>query len=326
MASLAGGFDSALNQMNDVGQRTLIRDFLDDIGVSESSVETFEAPASDIAAGNIGLTPFLLPDTLPHAASTVAEGQQISILLNPDAAEGSVLIIQGEGNARIRGGGGSDKIQGGLGDDTMTGGLGDDLLRGGGGDDSIFGGAHDDVIYGNIGNDTIASDDGADSFFGGRGNDEIAGGAGDDFLMGNRDADVAYGNIGDDVIYGNQQDDMLFGGAGDDTLFGGQDADTLEGGKGDDALHGNLGGDLFVFRNDSGVDVIYDFVGGSDRILVAANINGLPVTEAADLALRISSDAAGNAVIDLGGGNVVTIDGLNATDLVRDIASYITVT
>ncbi|MBO6562328.1 MAG: calcium-binding protein [Nisaea sp.] len=326
MASLPGGFDPVLNRNIDAGQSTLIRDFLDNIGVSESSIETFDAPASDIAGGAGALTPFLLPDTMSAATATVARGQQISILLNPDATDGTVLIIQGEGNARIRGGGGSDKIQGGSGDDTMTGGLGDDLLRGGGGNDSIFGGAHDDIIYGNIGDDTIASDDGADSFFGGQGNDEIAGGVGDDFLMGNRDADVAYGNIGDDILYGNQQDDTLFGGAGNDTLYGGQDADILEGGRGDDALHGNLGGDQFVFRNDSGVDVIYDFVGGTDRILVAANINGLPVTEAADLAVRISSDATGNAVIDLGGGNVVTIDGLSATDLVRDIASYITVT
>ncbi|WP_420403776.1 calcium-binding protein [Nisaea sp.] len=326
MASLPGGFDPVLNSNIDADQSTLIRDFLDNIGVAERSIESFEAPASDIDAGNNGLTPFLLPDTMPFATANVTGGQQVSILLNPDATEGSVLIIQGEGNARIRGGGGSDKIQGGSGDDTVTGGVGDDLLRGGGGNDSIFGGTHDDVIYGNIGDDTIASDDGADSFFGGQGNDEIAGGAGDDMLMGNRDSDVAYGNIGSDVVYGNQQDDTLFGGAGNDTLYGGQDADVLEGGKDDDALHGNLGGDQFVFRNDSGVDVIYDFVGGTDRILVTANINGLAVTEAADLALRISSDATGNAVIDLGNGNVVTIDGLSATDLVRDISSYITVT
>ncbi|UUX51299.1 calcium-binding protein [Nisaea acidiphila] len=325
MASLPGGFDPALNLNIDTEQSILIRDFLDQIGVSESSVEEFTAPGSDVADGSEGLTPVLLPADMPYAAANVAADQQISIILNPDASDGSVLIIQGEGHARIRGGDGNDKIQGGSGNDTVTGGLGDDQLRGGAGDDEVFGGIGDDLIYGNKGNDTIGSDEGADRFFGGQGNDEIAGGNDDDILAGNRDADLLYGNSGFDILYGNQQDDTLFGGAGDDTLYGGQNADTLIGGRGDDALHGNLGGDQFVFQSNSGVDVIYDFVAGTDMILVASNINGLQVTEASDLLDRISSDATGNAVIDFGSGNLVTIDGLSATDLANDIASYITI-
>lgn len=326
MASLPGGFDPALNRNIDADQSVLIRDFLDQIGVSEESVEEFEAPASYVSDGIEGLSPVLLPSDMPFATASVAADQQISIVLNPDAAGGSVLIIQGEGNARIRGGDGSDKIQGGSGNDTVTGGLGDDQLRGGAGDDEIFGGIGDDLIYGNKGNDTIGSNEGADSFFGGRGNDEIAGGDDGDILAGNRDADLLYGNSGFDILYGNQQDDVLFGGSGDDTLYGGQNDDLLEGGQGNDALYGNLGGDRFVFGSNSGVDVIHDFVAGSDTLLVRANINGLPVTEASDLLERISSDATGNAVIDLGNGNVVTIDGLSATDLASDISAYITVT
>ena len=143
--------------------------------------------------------------------------------------------------------------------------------------------------------------------------------------MGNHDPDMIDGNSGSDIIYGNQQDDTIVGGDGQDTLFGGQNDDILDGGMGDDALHGNLGGDQFVFRTDSGVDIIYDFVAGTDSILVATGINGLPISAPGDLAGRISSDAIGNAVIDFGNGNVVTIDGLSADDLLGNIGSYITV-
>ena len=157
------------------------------------------------------------------------------------------------------------------------------------------------------------------------GEDCISGGDDSDFLMGNKGTDIVYGNIGDDILYGNQQNDVLYGGADSDTLYGGQNDDTLEGGRGDDVLHGNLGGDQFVFRTNSGVDVIYDFVAGIDTIRVASGINGLPVAEPGDLTSRISSDSQGNAVIDFGNGNVVTIDGLSADDLLGDISAFITV-
>lgn len=323
MASLPGGFDPELNPHVDQQQSTLIRDFLDQIGISEEAVEDLSVPTSNQAEGDNALNPFLVPDTVPSAVATAPEGEQISILLNPDADDGKVLIIQGTGNARVRGGGGDDQIQGGSGEDTVSAGNGHDMVQGGDGDDSVIGGLGNDVVYGNLGNDTVSTDEGADSFFGGQGDDQVAGGFGEDFLMGNLDADLVYGNAGSDIVYGNQQNDTLFGGAGADTLYGGQNDDTLEGGKGDDALHGNLGTDQFVFRSDSGVDVIYDFVKGQDTIVVAANINDLAVTTASDLVERVSSDASGNAVIDFGSGNVVTIDGVSATELVGDIGSYI---
>ena len=326
MASLVGGmFDPAENRNIDAEQSTLIRDFLDSLGLSESSVETVTVQASDSSSGGDSPAPFVLSDETTLATALAPDGKQISLSLNPDSETGKTLIIQGSGDALITGSGGGDNIQAGSGSDTVDAGLGDDLVQGGIGSDSLIGGIGNDIIYGNTGSDTLAADAGANSLFGGQGEDHISGGADGDFLMGNRDADIVHGNAGWDIVYGNQQNDTIFGGAGNDTLYGGQNEDMLDGGSGDDALHGNLGGDQFIFRSNSGVDVIHDFVAGTDTIVVSTGINGLQVTEPGDLSTRISSDALGNAVIDFGEGNVVTIDGLNAQDLLSDIGSYISI-
>ena len=362
MASIVGGsFDPLENPNVDAEQSTLIRDFLDQIGWSEGVIETVAVQSSGSSSDIDSLEPFVLPDSMTAATVLAPEGEQISISLNPDSAIERVLIVQGSGDALIAGGSGNDKVQAGSGDDTVNagngddfvrGGDGDDLVRGGSGSDLLAGGIGDDIIYGNMGSDTLNAGDGADSLFGGQGEDCISGELGDDVIYGNMgsdtlsagdgadslfggqgedcisggdDSDFLMGNKGADIVYGNQQNDVVYGGAGGDTLYGGQNDDILEGGRGDDALHGNLGGDQFVFRTNSGVDVIYDFVAGTDTITVASGINGLSVAEPGDLAGRISSDAQGNAVIDFGNGNVVTIDGLNANDLLGDISSYISV-
>ncbi|MEP3114755.1 calcium-binding protein [Nisaea sp.] len=317
MASIVGGsFDPIENQNIDAEQSTLIRDFLDRIGVSEGAIETVAIESSDNSSGIENLQPFVISEATPAATVLAPDGEQISISLDPESAAGQILIVQGVGDALITGGSGGDKVHAGS---------GDDLVRGGVGSDYLAGGLGDDIIYGNTESDTLFAGDGADSLFGGQGEDCISGGDDSDFLMGNKGADIVYGNTGDDIIYGNQQNDVVYGGAGSDTLYGGQNDDTLEGGRGDDVLHGNLGGDQFVFRTNSGVDVIYDFVAGTDTIRVANGINGLSVAEPGDLASRISSDAQGNAVIDFGNGNVVTIDGLSANDLLGDISSFISV-
>ena len=317
MASLVGnGFDATDNWNIDAAQSTLVRDFLDMIGLSENSLQIMTAHSYDSAVDPETIEPFILPDETMAATVLAPEGKQISLSLNSELTDERVLIVQGSGDALITGGSGVDNIQTGNGNDTVKAGSGGDFIHSG------FG---DDIIYGNIGGDTLSAGEGADSLFGGQGEDCISGGDDSDFLMGNKGADIVYGNIGDDILYGNQQNDVLYGGADGDTLYGGQNDDTLEGGRGDDVLHGNLGGDQFVFRANSGVDVIYDFVAGTDIIRVATGINGLPVAEPGDLASRISSDAQGNAVIDFGNGNVVTIDGLSAGDLLGDISAFITV-
>ena len=98
---------------------------------------------------------------------------------------------------------------------------------------------------------------------------------------------------------------MIFGGAGNDIVNGGAGADTLFGGAGNDT---------FVFTGGGGQDVVMDFKQGDDVLQIARNINGLNISNASDVAARVL-DVGGNAVIDLGNGDTVTLMNVNAQDV-----------
>ena len=57
-----------------------------------------------------------------------------------------------------------------------------------------------------------------------------------------------------------------------------------------------------------------DFKPGDDVLQIARNINGLDITNASDVAARVL-DVGGNAVIDLGNGDTVTLMNVNAQDV-----------
>ncbi len=221
--------------------------------------------------------------------------------------------------------------------DVLTGTSGDDILSGGSGADLISGGSGGDVIYGNKETDTIFGNDGADTIFGGQNNgpetfnngssakrqgaDVLDGGAGADLIYGNHGGDAITGGSGNDTVFAGQDDDTIFGGFGDDVLSGNRNNDRIDGGGGDDTINGGFGNDTltgssgndrFVFTNDSGDDVITDeFVTLLfDRFLIQSNINGTGVTTGAEMLTRITNNAAGQAVIDLGGGNSITFEGV----------------
>ena len=63
-----------------------------------------------------------------------------------------------------------------------------------------------------------------------------------------------------------------------------------------------------------GQDVVLDFKAGEDVLQISRNINGLKVTDAADLAARVT-DQHGDAVIDLGHGDSITLKGVSAADI-----------
>lgn len=109
--------------------------------------------------------------------------------------------------------------------------------------------------------------------------DQIAGTRFADTIVGNNGADTVLGGAGDDKVSGNHGNDVLRGGGGNDTLvghagadrlLGGEGADRLIGGAGNDRLFGGLGPDIFVFSPGSGIDVLLDFDGSSDRISLSA--------------------------------------------------------
>ncbi|WP_420566334.1 DUF4347 domain-containing protein [Thalassobaculum sp.] len=203
-------------------------------------------------------------------------------------------------------------------DDLLRGADGNDTLYGLGGNDTLSGGTDIDVLYGNLGDDLLYGNQAADSLYGGQGTDTAYGGAGDDRLWGNHGNDVLHGNQGADLIYGNAGDDRIWGDDGADTLYGGQGADTLSGGAGNDQIFGNSGADIFRVDDADGADAIHDFALGVDRLMVAVNVNGTAVASADHLLARLFDDGAGNAVLDLGSGNSVTLVGLAASQLGTD--------
>ncbi|MEG5174427.1 DUF4347 domain-containing protein [Microcoleus sp. B3-D7] len=107
---------------------------------------------------------------------------------------------------------------------------------------------------------------GSDRLYGNAGNDTINGGDGDDVVYGGNDNDLLLGGNGSDRLYGDAGNDQLLGEVGNDILYGGDGDDLLNGGAGNDQLYGNAGIDTFVLASGMGLDSIYNFQDGVDRI------------------------------------------------------------
>ncbi|MBD0309808.1 MAG: hemolysin-type calcium-binding protein, partial [Microcoleus sp. T1-bin1] len=75
-----------------------------------------------------------------------------------------------------------------------------------------------------------------------------------------------------DSLCGGAGNDYVSGGAGNDLLGGCEGNDTLIGGLVDDCLIGGAGIDRFLLSANSGIDIIADFEGGKDLLMLA---NGL---------------------------------------------------
>ncbi|MEM9357708.1 MAG: calcium-binding protein [Pseudomonadota bacterium] len=181
--------------------------------------------------------------------------------------------------------------------------------------DRIFGNNEVNVLDGGAGDDTFHSFGGSDFVNGGEGTDTVlfsAGGAVTIDLDDNGDAVASVGDTvtsienitgsaaGDDTISGNASVNVLNGNGGNDTLNG-------EGG--DDTLIGGAGSDTFVETEGSGADTVTDFAIADDVIDVAGH--GLTAAEA----LALAVDNAGDALIDFGGGDTLTLTGVAAGDL-----------
>lgn len=189
---------------------------------------------------------------------------------------GNDLAFGGQGNDYIIGDAGDDIISGEDNEDIISGGDGNDFLFGNRGLDRIDGGRGDDSIFGGQDADTLTGSFGNDIISGERGNDTIQGGNENDILFGNSENDLLDGSSGDDILYGGQNEDILYGGTGNDQLYGdvGNDDlkgdagdDILTGGVGDDTLTGGDGSDQFTVVNDGSIDIITDFVAGTDKLL-----------------------------------------------------------
>ncbi len=226
--------------------------------------------------------------------------------------DGSDILFGGAGNDTLLGGGWDDKVSdNGRYDDgeAITSGSGSDEIWSGDGDDLIVAAAGNDTLGGGQGDDTINGGDGNDVFYGGKdagdtgANDVIFGGAGND---------VVFGGAGNDSIDGGAGSDDLFSGGGTDTVDGGAGDDTLWGGGGDDIFTGGAGADLFVFAAGHGDDTVTDFDIANDTLQLSSTTTNFTDATSVQAASSIQN---GNLVIDLGGGDTVTLEGLTMADI-----------
>ncbi len=220
------------------------------------------------------------------------------INLPPDAGEEGKLV---KGTTK------PDILTGEGGNDTITGLSGNDTLIGAGGDDSMTGNSGRDSIIGSEGNDLIS---------GGTGRDTVDAGAGSDTVTGGKDNDNIFGGAGNDHIAGNSGRDKLYGGSGNDWLDGASGADWIYGDEGSDTLAGGGGDDRFFFSTNNGEDIIVDFSSKSDVIRIQKGVADIITIH--DILSLVSSDISGDAYIDLGGGNGITLKGIMAKSVTVD--------
>jgi Ca2+-binding RTX toxin-like protein len=189
-----------------------------------------------------------------------------------------------------------------------------DILGSPGDDTNLTGSSASESIAGLAGNDIIKGLDGDDVISGGDGNDVIDGGSGNDTLSGDAGSDSLFGGVGNDVLNGGADGDSLSGGAGTDAIDGGDGSDVLDGGTGNDTLTGGAGDDRFIFSPGSGADIFTDFAAGfksDDKIDLTAFAH-LKLTDV----LSHTTQAGADAVIDLGGGDTITLWNVNKATLV----------
>jgi len=224
------------------------------------------------------------------------------------------LLVGDDAANMLLGRGGNDNLNGGRGDDLINGGAGNDRLTGCEGADSLNGSRGADTAnYSN-------ADDGIDArLISGRG---FAGDAsGDRYtaienLAGSNHDDRLFGDNGTNTLTGRNGRDIIKGFGGNDAINGGGGNDLLIGGAGDDLLVGGPGDDLFWYRPGDGADRIAGFQGGAgpgDRIFI--DNGGMPPNDFGDLTI-IQSGAG--AAIDLGGGDQITLLGVDMSDLAAD--------
>ncbi|MGH8696831.1 MAG: calcium-binding protein, partial [Burkholderiales bacterium] len=123
---------------------------------------------------------------------------------------------------------------------------------------------------------------------------------------------VAEGGDGDDFLLGGAGDDMLLGGAGDDVLLGGDGDHVLDGGDGEDTLIGGAGDD--TFHNG---EIIAGFVAGAgtdDRI----DLRGVAGLTDFNSVISHAQDVGGNATLDLGNGEQMTLLNVSVAALSAD--------
>ena len=142
-------------------------------------------------------------------------------------------------------------------------------------------------------------------------------------VIGGNDGTTLNGGASQDTVDGGGGDDTLNGFKGKDVLLGGKGDDILNGGIGNDELTGGNGKDVFVFEQNSGKDVVTDFQVGKDMLEIAKGLGpkGSIIKKPQDVIDNAKQDGK-DVVIDLGGGNKITLKDVDLKDLKKNPSDH----
>ena len=283
------------------------------------------------AGGNDSLKAYGGDDTLTGGSGgdTLNGGTGIDVADYSNAGSGLLAVLYNPaGNTGDAAGDSYFDIEGLAGSafgDTLVGSNSVDVLSGAGGNDSLKAYAGDDTLTGGAGNDTLNGGTGIDvADYSDSGAGLLAvlynpaantgDAAGDSYI----DIEALSGSAFGDTLVGSNGVDILSGAGGNDSLkaYGGDD--TLTGGTGSDTLNGGTGDDRFHFTSGDGGDTIIDFAAGagSEDVLV---LIGMDAAHDSFAEIQAAASQVGpDTMIDLGGGDSLTLLGVTATNLHED--------
>jgi Ca2+-binding RTX toxin-like protein len=156
---------------------------------------------------------------------------------------------------------------------------------------------------------------GRDRLIGTEFRDFIEGKGGSDVLFGLGGNDVMDGDAGNDTLFGGAGNDQMDGGTGNDRIFGDAGNDIISGDEGNDIMDGGAGNDRFVFDSGEGDDLIFRFTAGGTLDRLDLRDAAFDFTTFQQLLERAVTTFAGNTIIDLGGGDSVTLVGVRESQL-----------
>ncbi|WP_293990059.1 Calx-beta domain-containing protein [Sphingomonas sp.] len=245
------------------------------------------AGGTDTMAGGAGNDTYTVDSADDVVIENASEGiDTVKATVSYTLAAGSsieLLRLSGTGNIDATGNSDAQKLVGNSGDNVLDGGGGGDVMRGG------------------AGNDTYIVRDAADRVVENDGNGTDIVKAAISYTLAADASIETLRTIDDNAttaidLTGNSHTTLIVGNAG---------ANHLTGGSGDEMLTGGAGADVFVFAASGvGHDTVGDFVSGTDKLDLSAYFADFASFQAA------THDVGGNAVIDLGGGQNVTLSGV----------------
>lgn len=222
--------------------------------------------------------------------------------------------------------------------ENLSGSHSGDTIYGDNGDNQIWGNGGDDWLSGRAGNDTLLGGAGNDVLTGGAGGDVLNGGTGTDrtqYFMSKQGITINLANsaantgraagdtyISIEDIAASPFDDHITGNSANNRLFGNAGNDTLTGGAGDDHLFGGAGADVFVFDTNHGADTIHD-LGPSDMIRLHHDLLGNTAQTGTAVLANHATLTGGTTILDFGGGNTITIEGINDLSILSDVFNFI---